>query len=58
MVICVFALDRIQRLSEVQNTLVEEIQKMEQDVNLLKNMEKDLAVGPLFFIFIPWFEKL
>ncbi|XP_035992236.1 synaptonemal complex protein 2 [Fundulus heteroclitus] len=36
--------NRVQRLSQVQNILLEEIQKMELDDNMLKSMEKDLTI--------------
>ncbi|KAK5602052.1 hypothetical protein CRENBAI_017232 [Crenichthys baileyi] len=41
-----FQLDknRVQWLGQVQNVLLEEIQKMELDDNMLKNMEKDLTI--------------
>ncbi|KAM4570552.1 uncharacterized protein sycp2 [Fundulus diaphanus] len=44
--------NRVQRLSQVQNILLEEIQKMELDDNMLKSMEKDLTVGHLN-LFLP-----
>ncbi|XP_047228681.1 synaptonemal complex protein 2 isoform X4 [Girardinichthys multiradiatus] len=36
--------NRVQWLGQVQNVLLEEIQKMELDDNRLKNMEKDLTI--------------
>ncbi|KAM4738199.1 LOW QUALITY PROTEIN: synaptonemal complex protein 2 [Anableps anableps] len=36
--------NRVQRVGQIQKVLLEEIQKMEQDDNMLKSMEKDLTI--------------